>query len=130
MGTRPLELEVSYDIKYYNSDVLCGNLFLESDIGGGINIPPTVRYGVTDAKGDQRYLFIMVDPDADLANQGSWPDVQTPGGHATVRHWVVGNLDADALLTGDFSKATTVSDFVGPSPPWGSHRYGQFLFEQ
>merc|ERR1711912_173713 len=54
----------------------------------------------------------------------------TPGGHAPVRHWVIGNLDASALHTGNFSSGTTVSPFKGPSPPYGSHRYGQFLFEQ
>jgi hypothetical protein len=42
----------------------------------------------------------------------------------------VGNIDGAALARGDLSSATTVSPFHGPSPPWGSHRYGQFLFEQ
>jgi hypothetical protein len=72
----------------------------------------------------------MIDPDADLPNNGSWPDVKTPGSHAPVRHWVVGNLDAKALKTGDVSSGTQVSAFHGPSPPYGSHRYGQFLFKQ
>ena len=38
--------------------------------------------------------------------------------------------EVKADLKGDLSKATTISPFHGPSPPWGSHRYGQFLFEQ
>jgi len=48
-----------------------------------------------------------------------------------VRHWIQGNIpgsdlvDAFAGLQGD-----VVSPFHGPSPPAGSHRYGQFLFEQ
>jgi hypothetical protein len=35
-------------------------------------------------------------------------------------------LTAGGNLTG----ATTVSAFKGPSPPWGSHPYAQFLFRQ
>jgi len=123
----PLRVNYSH-IKYYSGEVSCGNLFLESDIGGGINVPPIVTYAA--AKSGSLYTFMMVDPDADLPNNGSWPDVTTPGSHATVRHWVVGNLDAAALHSGDFSSGTVVSPFVGPSPPYGSHRYGQFLFEQ
>jgi phosphatidylethanolamine-binding protein (PEBP) family uncharacterized protein len=122
-----LQVEYSH-IKYYSGKVSCGNLFSEADIGGGIHIAPIVKYPL--AKNGSLYTFIMMDPDADLPNNGSWPDVIIPGGHAPVRHWVVGNLDAASLRTGDFSSATTVSPFVGPSPPYGSHRYGQFLFEQ
>merc|ERR1712176_1729149 len=61
---------------------------------------------------------------------GSWPTVTAPGSHAPVRHWVVGNIPALDLRRGDFSAATTVSAFKGPSPPSGSHRYGQWLFSQ
>merc|ERR1712151_342124 len=122
-----LQVEYSH-IKYYNGKVSCGNLFSEADIGGGINVPPVVRY--PSAQEDSLYTFVMMDPDADLPNNGSWPVVTTPGSHAPVRHWVIGNLDANALRTGNFSTGTTVSPFVGPSPPYGSHRYGQFLFEQ
>merc|ERR1712130_667501 len=123
----PLQVNYSH-IKYYNAEVACGNLFLESDIGGGIDIPPVVKY--PSAKAGSLYTLVMMDPDADLPNNGSWPVMQTPGSHAPVRHWVVGNLDRTALRTGDFSTGTTVSPFKGPSPPYGSHRYGQFLFEQ
>lgn len=122
-------LGVKYDIKYYNGEVNCGTLLLESDIGGGLMVPPTVTHDFGTIR-PAHYTLMMIDPDADLSNNGSWPDVTTPGGHAPVRHWVVGNIDHDMLKTGDFSKATTVSRFVGPSPPWGSHRYGQFLFRQ
>ena len=54
------------------------------------------------------------------------------GPHAPVRHWVVGNIDGQSLTMGvDQSwSAVTVSPFKGPSPPWGSHRYGFFLFRQ
>lgn len=122
-------LQVEYThVKYYNGKVSCGNLFLESDIGGGIDIAPVVKY--PSAKESTLYTMIMMDPDADLPNNGSWPDVKTPGSHAPVRHWVVGNLDASALRSGNFSSGTTVSAFKGPSPPYGSHRYGQFLFKQ
>jgi phosphatidylethanolamine-binding protein (PEBP) family uncharacterized protein len=120
---------VTYDnIKYYNGKVSCGNLFLEGDIGGNISVPPVVKY--VWAEDGSWHTLIMVDPDANLANNGSWPDVKIAGDHAPVRHWVVGNLDATALRTGDFYAAFRVSDFVGPSPPYGSHRYGLFLFKQ
>jgi len=115
-------------IKYYSGKVSCGNLMLEADIGGGVNIPPVVTYA--NAEKDARYTLLMIDNDADLKNNGSWPDVTTPGSHAPVRHWVVGNIGYDMLATGDFAGATTISAFVGPSPPYGSHRYGQYLFKQ
>jgi phosphatidylethanolamine-binding protein (PEBP) family uncharacterized protein len=126
--TEPALLVNYSHIEYYNGEVSCGNLFLESDIGGGINVAPIVKF--PDAKEGTYYTLVMMDPDADLPNNGSWPDVTTPGSHAPVRHWVVGNIDAAALKSGDFSSATTVESFLGPSPPFGSHRYGQFLFAQ
>jgi len=122
-------LQVDYDrVEHYSGEVTCGNLFLESDIGGGINTPPVVKY--PEAQEGSHYTLIMVDPDADLPGGGSWPDVTTPGSYAPVRHWVIGNLDSESLVTGNFSTGFTVSDFHGPSPPYGSHRYGQFLFKQ
>lgn len=122
-------LDVSYDIKYYSGVVNCGNLLLESDIGGTHAwIPPTVSFA--SAEQGKYYLLAYIDPDVDLPNNGSWPDVQTPGSKAPARHWVVGNIPGEDLRSGDLSKATTVSAYKGPSPPWGSHRYGQFLFEQ
>ena len=66
-------LQVNYEhVKYYNGKVNCGNLFLEADIGGGINIPPTVIYPNDEINVDEYYTLIMVDPDADLADNGSW----------------------------------------------------------
>jgi phosphatidylethanolamine-binding protein (PEBP) family uncharacterized protein len=115
-------------IKYYNGKVECGNLMLESDIGGRINVAPVVTFA--EAEASKLYTLMMVDTDADLANNGSWPDQLVAGSHAPVRHWVVGNLNQAMLITGNFDRATTVSHFVGPSPPYGSHRYGQYLFEQ
>ena len=52
------------------------------------------------------------------------------GSHAPVRHWVVGNIDGLSLQLGDLAASETVSAFKGPSPPYGSHRYGFFLFRQ
>mmetsp|Transcript_4673 Transcript_4673/g.13062 ORF Transcript_4673/g.13062 Transcript_4673/m.13062 type:complete len:425 (-) Transcript_4673:243-1517(-) len=121
-------LQVEYQVKYYSGEVTCGNLFLESDIGGGIDIAPVVKY--PQAQEGSYYTLIMVDPDADLPCNGSWPDVTVPGSHAPVRHWVVGNLDRQSLVTGNFSTGFSLTDFKGPSPPWGSHRYGQFLYKQ
>jgi hypothetical protein len=66
-------LQVNYEhVKYYNGKVNCGNLFLEADIGGGINIPPAVIYPNDEINVDEYYILIMVDPDADLADNGSW----------------------------------------------------------
>jgi len=118
-------LYVKYDIDYYNGEVNCGTLLLEADIGGGINVQPTVKF--QNAKQDHLYTLLYVDPDA---NTGSWPDVPGPGSHAPVRHSVAGNIPAKALLSGDLTSATQVQAFKGPSPPSGSHRYAQWLFEQ
>jgi len=121
-------LNVIYDVEYYSGVVACGNLFRESDIGGGKNVAPIVQW--PQAKADAIYAFVMTDPDADL--DGSFPLATKPGSHAPVRHWVVGNIPGTVLLNdGDLtSGTTTVAPFIGPSPPAGSHRYGQFLFEQ
>jgi hypothetical protein len=43
---------------------------------------------------------------------------------------VVGNIPGKGLKLGDITNATTVSKFKGPSPPWGSHPYGHFLYKQ
>ena len=66
-------LQVNYKhIRYYNGKVECGNLFLEADIGGGIDIPPSIVYPYEDIDPNSYYVLIMVDPDADLADNGSW----------------------------------------------------------
>jgi len=119
-------LHVQYDIKYYSGRVRCGTLLLEADIGGGIDIAPTVAY--RHAEPNNFYTLIYVDPDADMT--GSWPNASVPGPHAPVRHWLAGNIPGHALQRGDLSSATTVSAFKGPSPPAGSHRYGQWIFSQ
>merc|ERR1712070_59625 len=80
-------LTVNYDkIAYYSGYVSCGNLFRESDIGGGINNAPKVNCG--HCKKDELYALVMTDPDADV--DGSFPMISAPGSHAPVRHWVVG----------------------------------------
>jgi phosphatidylethanolamine-binding protein (PEBP) family uncharacterized protein len=122
----PDPLVVAYDIKYYSGNVSCGSLLLESDIGGGLNVAPHVSWaGAVD---EEFYTLIYLDPDADMA--GSWPNVTEPGGHAPVRHWVVGNIAGKDMRSGDLSMGNTVSTFKGPSPPSGSHRYAQLLFPQ
>ena len=66
-------LQVNYKhVRYYSGKVECGNLFLEADIGGGIDIPPSVVYPYEDIDPNSHYVLIMVDPDADLADNGSW----------------------------------------------------------
>lgn len=122
-------LGVAYDIPYYSGAVTCGNLLLECDIGGTHPwIPPKVTFPAAEADG--LYVMMYIDFFVNLADDGSYPDVKTPGTKAPARHWVAGNIDATMLKSGDLSKATTVSAFKGPSPPWGSHPYAQFLFKQ
>ena len=124
----PSVLAVEYNISAYSGVVNCGSLFLESDIGGGINVPPLVSLPAGGAQADKYYTLIMVDPDADM--NGSFPIATAPGPHAPVRHWVVGNILGSELMAGSPFNATTVSPFHGPSPPSGSHRYGLFVFYQ
>ena len=116
----PSLLAVEYNISAYSGEVNCGSLFLESDIGGGINVPPLVSVPAGGAQSDKFYTLIMVDPDADM--NGSFPYSTAPGPHAPVRHWVVGNILGSDLMAGSPFNATTVSPFHGPSPPSGSHR--------
>jgi len=129
-GCSEPRLEVAYDIKYYDGTVECGNLLLESDIGGTHKwVEPKIAF--KGAVNGTLYTLAYIDPDVDLPNNGSWPDVVTPGSKAPARHWVVGNIKGEDLAVGELSPpATTVSAYKGPSPPWGSHRYGQFLFKQ
>ena len=120
-------LSVDYlQVQAYSGSVSCGNLFREEDIGGGINTVPYVAY--SKAKPGSFYTIVMVDPDADM--DGSFPTATAPGGHAPVRHWIQGNIAGTDLQNADLSKSQVISPFHGPSPPAGSHRYGQFLFEQ
>ena len=66
-------LQVNYEhVKYYSGEVNCGNVFLEADIGGGIDIPPKVTYPSNYVQPYTYYTLIMFDPDADLADNGSW----------------------------------------------------------
>ena len=91
-------LTVEYSIKYYSGVVNCGNLLLESDIGGTHKwIAPTVKW--SEAEAGKLYAVFYVDPDVDLPNNGSWPDVQTPGSKAPARHWVVGAPPASVRRT-------------------------------
>ena len=120
-------LSVDYtNVATYSGVVSCGNLFLEADIGGGINIAPLVIWPA--AKADAYYTIMMIDPDADV--DGSFPNIHAAGSHAPVRHWIQGNVPGSALAQGSIAGSDVVSPFHGPSPPAGSHRYGQFIFEQ
>jgi hypothetical protein len=125
-------LSVEYTIPFYSGTVLCGNLLLESDIGGTHPwIPPKVT--LPEAKDDALYTLMYIDPYVDVPNNGSWPTCGSScvGSKAPARHWLVGNIPGkDLQVGGSLSDATTVSKFKGPSPPWGSHPYGQFLYEQ
>ena len=67
-------LQVNYEhVRYYSGKVDCGNVFLEADIGGGINVPPSVVFSNEEIiEPNSYYILIMFDPDADLADNGSW----------------------------------------------------------
>jgi len=133
-------LAVTYgDLGFYSGKVDCGNLLLESEIGGTHPwIAPKVQWCATDqscifpSADSSLYTLVYLDPFVDVPNKGSYPTCKPncAGSKAPARHWVVGNLDSRMLRSGNFSGATTVSAFKGPSPPWGSHPYGQFLFRQ
>lgn len=125
-------LGVSYpNLRYYSGVVNCGNLLLESEIGGTHPwIPPRVTF---DAQEGALYTLIYIDPFVNVPNNGTWPDCNQDcvGTKGPARHWLVGNIDANMLKNnGNISDATTVSKYKGPSPPWGSHPYGIFLFRQ
>ena len=114
-------------VSHYNQRVKCGNLFLEGDIGNGINTPPVVNFAGADP--DASYALIMVDPDSNV--DLPFPECTAAGSTAPVRHWVVGNIPGSALASlSDLGDFTTVSPYHGPSPSSLSHRYGQFLFVQ
>eukprot|EP00750_Incisomonas_marina_P004513 INCI13477.27.p1 GENE.INCI13477.27~~INCI13477.27.p1 ORF type:complete len:217 (+),score=31.07 INCI13477.27:84-734(+) len=122
-------LVVDYtNVVHYSGAVECGNLFLEKDIGGGsINVAPIVV--LPDAEAGSYYTILMVDPDADV--NGSFPEIDAPGQHAPVRHWIQANVLGSDLAIGTLGEGSDeVAAFRGPSPPAGSHRYGQFVFRQ
>ncbi|KAJ8601638.1 hypothetical protein CTAYLR_008920 [Chrysophaeum taylorii] len=85
------------------------------------NDPPNISFA--SASPGTYYTVAMVDPDA--------PSPEDPS-YREVRHYLVANIDANALLAGDFSKADVLSAFVNPSPPnaSGYHRYVQLAYEQ
>ena len=132
-------LGVAYsNLRYYSGAVNCGNLLLESDIGGTHPwVPPKVTLPHTTLRkrhrgGDKLYTLIYLDPYVDVPNNGTWPDCEPNcvGSKGPARHWLVGNIPSTMLEHGDLSGATTVSKFKGPSPAYGSHPYGLFHFEQ
>ena len=128
----PLGVAYSH-LKYYSGEVLCGNLLLESEIGGTHPwIAPKVTLPAAQREQGAMYALMYIDPFVNVPNNGTWPDCEPAcvGSKGPARHWLVGNIQAAMLEDGDFGEATTVSKFKGPSPPWGSHPYGLFLFQQ
>jgi len=85
------------EIKYYSGKVHCGNLLLESDIGGTHAwIPPKVTAHI--AKEGSLYTLVYIDFFVDMktadGKNATWPDSVIPGSKAPARHWVVGNIEA------------------------------------
>jgi len=119
-------LGVDYEqIEYYSGKVNCGNLLLSTDLGSAA---PVVTFSA--AEPGLYYTLLILDTDANLAGNGSWPVVLHPGSDAPIRLWALGNIDAAGLVSGDLSAADVISDFIGPSPSQGSHRFGYYLFKQ
>uniref|UniRef100_A0A383WGT2 Phosphatidylethanolamine-binding protein n=1 Tax=Tetradesmus obliquus TaxID=3088 RepID=A0A383WGT2_TETOB len=75
---------------------------------------PTVEFAGAAGK---RHTLIMVDPDA--------PSPDNPAMREWL-HWIVANIPAG----GDVSKGFTVTEYAGPTPPRGTHRYIFLLYEQ
>lgn len=73
---------------------------------------------------------MMIDPDANMYNNGSWPEAKS-GPDAPVRHWMVGNIQGVSFNYG-IRNATLYGDnltpYLEPSPLYGSHRYAFFIF--
>ena len=68
-GGRRDILVVEYtQITHYSGAAGCGNLLLEKDIGGGNNTAPYLAY--LQAETGKLYALVMIDPDADLPNNG------------------------------------------------------------
>ncbi|AWP06856.1 putative phosphatidylethanolamine-binding protein 4 isoform 2 [Scophthalmus maximus] len=68
------------------------------------------------------YVLVMVDPDA--------PHRTNPAS-AYWRHWLVADIQGDALTKGQL-QGTTLTDYYPPTPPHksGFHRYQFMLFEK
>lgn len=64
------------------------------------------------------YTLLVLDPDA--------PDPANPT-RRSILHWLVTNIPASS---GDISEGTVVSEWRGPNPPSGTHRYVFLLYEQ
>ncbi|XP_015204007.1 phosphatidylethanolamine-binding protein 4 isoform X2 [Lepisosteus oculatus] len=77
---------------------------------------------LTQAKKKQKYVLIMVDPDA--------PSRSNPT-RRYWRHWLVADIVGSDLQKGDI-KGTVLSEYRRPTPPseTGFHRYQLMLFEQ
>lgn len=73
---------------------------------------PEVKY--SEASEDDTYTLVVVDPDAPNHPKGTY-----------YLHGIYANIKGSNLAQGDFSKATVLSEYIGPGPPanTGEHRY-------
>nr|XP_020450033.1 phosphatidylethanolamine-binding protein 4 isoform X2 [Monopterus albus] len=83
-------------------------------------IAPQIYFSRADKK--KMYVLVMVDPDAPS---------RTKPTSASWRHWLVKDIQGDALKKGQM-QGTTLTDYRPPTPPQksGLHRYQFMLFEQ
>ena len=120
----PLRLEYQGLVRY-SGEVHCGSLILKNDA----HFAPRVSYPQADPH--KLFTFIMLDPDAGF---GFWPDNSTFGDITPIRHYVVGNIRGSDLHDMEHLSESGVELWPYQAPrvqgPYGSHRYGFFLYEQ
>ncbi|GAB6026442.1 hypothetical protein CHUAL_012641 [Chamberlinius hualienensis] len=79
---------------------------------------PIVTYN--KALQDQKYILMMVDPDAPSSKGGYF------------LHWLVTNINGEDFSKGNLQNSKTSVSYAPPAPPKGSgtHRYQFFVFQQ
>ncbi|XP_069977072.1 phosphatidylethanolamine-binding protein 4 isoform X2 [Penaeus vannamei] len=77
----------------------------------------SVRY--EDVEAGQTYAVVMVDPDAPNHNAGeAW------------LHWILSNVEASDLQSGNIGNGKEVVAYRPPTPPSGTHRYFFYLYKE
>lgn len=101
-------------VNYLNGTADLGNELSPTQVRN----EPTVSWPVIKNTSAALYTIIMTDPDAPSRSNRSLADV---------KHWIVGNILGNDVLTGQ-----TIAEYIGAAPPSGSghHRYVFLVYEQ
>ena len=127
----PLEITFAVAGGHYSGVVHPGSLFLQTDIVDA----PVVRW--PKAKPGMFYTLMMLDFDGNA--NGSWPDAVPAGENSPVRHWIVGNIPGEQLLTTGYveslgvkaaAQPSILQPYRAPHIPIVSDRYGLYVFRQ